>query len=363
MSPLRRLSRVGLASLVVAVLAALLPGGAVAHERDHGSCGSSPSSGVALGGGATTLALDPAVGRVLADNGVSVAPVAPATAGADGIAFPITGGELGDGTASIAHSGGLTFSAGAASLTATDFDVRVDGARGVLVATVGGAQVPLLKLDLRDAQIGRAGAATTIGGIRASLTKEAAKALNATFSVSLFTRGLVIGTVSVKALPQQIAVTGGATSLALDPTAAAALTSLGVSASPIAPASAGADGALSFPITGGTLQPAALTGSIAHSGGIALTKGSTRVALKKFVISLDGTPTLSAKVGGSRVDILSLDLSGLQVTEGDDGTLVLGGVVGRLTAAAADALNGAFGTDAFTEGLVLGTATVTAKLA
>jgi hypothetical protein len=180
--------------------------------------------------------------------------------------------------------------------------------------------------------------------------------------VSLFKAGLVIGTVSVKALPAEIAVTGGATSLALDPGAVAALTSLGVSAAPIGPATANEDGSLSFPITGGTLQPAALTGDVAHSGGIALTKGATRVELRKFVITLGDTPTLSAKLGRARVDILSLDLANVTVTEGDDGTLTLGGVTAKLTAGAAAALNDAFGTTAFAEGLVLGTATVDAQL-
>jgi hypothetical protein len=362
MSPVPRLSRAGLSLAAVVLATALLPAAASARE----SCPPPPlpTAGTALGGGATSLTLDPAVAGVLADNGVSVAPVAPATAGADGaVSFPITGGELGDGAARIEHAGGLTFAAGDATLTATDFSVRVQGARGLLVAQVGGAAVPLLKLDLADASVGRSGAATTIAGATASLTREAAAALNTTFSVSLFKRGLTIGTVAVKALPAEIAVQGGTTSLALDPGAAEALTTLGVTASPIGPATAGDDGALRFPITGGTLQPAALTGTISHSGGILLAKGSTKVALRKFEITLDDTPTLSAKVGGARVDILTLDLAALQVTEGADGTLVLGGVVGRLTAEAAAALNTAFGTDAFAQGLVLGTATVDAKLA
>jgi hypothetical protein len=105
-----------------------------------------------------------------------------------------------------------------------------------------------------------------------------------------------------------------------------------------------------------------LTGTVSHSGGIALSSGDTRVELRKFVITLDDTPTLSAKLGGDRVDILTLDLSGLTIAEGEDGTLKLGGVVGRLTAGAAAALNDAFGVTAFQEGLVLGTATVDAQL-
>jgi hypothetical protein len=365
MSPVPRSKRSGLAIVAALVVTALLPAGALARGGDGDPCAAparAPASGTPLAGGATTLTLDAGFAKALADNGVAAAPVAPATANEDGsIAFPITGGSLGE-TVDITHSGGLTFSAGTASLTATDYVVHAEGARGLLTATVGDAQVPFLKLDLSDATTGREGAATTVGGVHASLTREAAKALNATFSVSLFRGGTPVGTVAIKALPADIAVTGGATSLALDPGTAAALTSLGVSVSPIGAATANEDGSIAFPITGGTLQPAALTGTISHSGGIALSSADTRVELRKFVITLDDTPTLSAKIGGQRVDILTLDLSGLTIAEGDDGTLELGGVVGKLTAGAAAALNGAFGVTAFQEGLVLGTATVDAHL-
>ncbi len=362
MSPVPRFKRCGLSLVAALLVTALLPAGALAHGGGGGEPCAAPASGTPLAGGATTLTLDAGLASVLTANGVSVAPVDPASANEDGsIGFPITGGSLGD-VVDITHSGGLTFSAGATTLTATDFVVQAKGARGVLTAAVGDARVPLLKLDLADATIGRAGAATTISGVHASLTRQAAKALNQTFSVSLFKGGAAVGTVAVKALPGDIAVTGGATGLALDPGTAAALTSLGVSVAPIGPATAADDGSLSFPITGGTLQPAALTGTIAHSGGISLSAGGTRVDLKRFVITLGDTPTLSAKLGGQRVDILTLDLSGLTIKEGDDGTLELGGVVGKLTAGAASALNDAFGVSAFTEGLVLGTATVDAQL-
>ena len=71
--------------------------------------------------------------------------------------------------------------------------------------------------------------------------------------------------------------------------------------------------------------------------------------------------SLSAKVGHQRVDILDLDLSGL--TQSVEGNVVtLGGIDATLTAAAAGALNGAFGVTAFTEGLLLGTATVRAEV-
>jgi hypothetical protein len=149
------------------------------------------------------------------------------------------------------------------------------------------------------------------------------------------------------------------TSLQLDPGAAAALQSLGVSAAPVAPAFADANG-LNFPIVN-SIGSALRTGRIRHAGGIALTAGSTRVELTDFTIRLDRRPDLTALVGGQRVSILDLDFA--KARPGfRGGTLTLGPVAARLTQTAADALNGAFGVTAFTKGLLLGQATVRVRL-
>jgi len=150
----------------------------------------------------------------------------------------------------------------------------------------------------------------------------------------------------------------GKTTLALDPGAGAALQSLGVSVAPVAPATAGPNG-IAFPITGvgGSLFP--LTLKINHSGGLALSAGSTTVSLTDYTIVLGRSPNLVATVnGGPRVSILSLDLSRVRIGLGRSG-LTVGPVKASLTEAAAGALNGAFGVTAFTKGLVLGNATIT----
>lgn len=155
------------------------------------------------------------------------------------------------------------------------------------------------------------------------------------------------------------AVRGGATTLALDPGTAAALTSAGISVGPIRPASAGADG-IAFPITGGRVATDPVGGRIAHSGGLLLRDADTAVRLRKFVIRLDDAPDLTAKVGGSRVSILDLDLSqaqlGLQRRR-----LTVSGVRATLSADGAAALNAAFGTQ-LPAGLAIGTASVDARL-
>ena len=313
-----------------------------------------------LAGGATTLKLDAGLAAALQDADVVVAPVEPANAGKRGVAFPITGGTLDPKTAAgrIDHAGGLSITAGSTQVKLTDFRIKV-GKRVSLSALVGRSRLKILNLSLARAKATRDGFALRIRGVRAYLTRGAAKALNSAFKTHLFRRGIKVGKASVSATFAEAILKSGRTTLALDSGAAAALSSLGVAAAPIAPASAGPAG-LAFPISGGKVNLSTLAGRITHKGGIALSKGSTRVELRDFTINVDSAPDLTARVGGNRVSILDLDVSGL--TKSVSGrTIRLGGVKATLTQAAAAALNSAFGTTAFAKGLLLGTATVTAK--
>ncbi len=153
----------------------------------------------------------------------------------------------------------------------------------------------------------------------------------------------------------------GATTLALDDGAAAALQSLGIAVAPLKPARAGAAG-IAFPITAGKLDAKTYAGKIKHSGGLSLTRGSTRVDLRNFIINVDKAPDLSARVGDARVSILDLDLSDAKITA-KGRKLTIAGVKATLTHDAAGALNAAFGTDAFQKGLEIGTATVSGRAA
>jgi len=153
----------------------------------------------------------------------------------------------------------------------------------------------------------------------------------------------------------------GATTLALSDGAASALQSLGIAAAPLKPARAGDDG-LRFPITAGKLDAKTYAGRIKHAGGISLTRGATRVDLRNFVIKVDAAPDLTARVGDSRVSILDLDLGAAKISKSGR-RLTISGVKATLTKTAADALNAAFETDAFAEGLEIGTATVSGRAA
>jgi Htaa len=163
-----------------------------------------------------------------------------------------------------------------------------------------------------------------------------------------------------KAAPLKIS--GGTTTLALDPGTATALTkTLGIAVSPLKPARAGASG-IAFPITSGRLNAKTLAGSIGHSGGLRFAKGNTVVKLRNFRIRIDDTPDLTAALGSKRVSILNLDLSKATVTKRHRHVTVAG-VKATLTKTAADALNAAFKTNALAAGTPVGTATVKARLA
>ena len=320
---------------------------------------------VGVGGGVTNLHLDRATAAALGDLGLSVAPVGPATASGTRVSFPVTGGSIDPATAAgrVAHSGGLAFSAGGTTVRVTDFVVRTDRKQPVLTAAVGSARVPLLALDLRDAKVlrrGPGGVGTWVVRVQTSLTATAAGALNGAFGSHL-AAGTPIGRVDLRIEPSEVELAGGATTLALDPGTAAALTGLGVTPSVIAPGTAAAAG-LSFPVTGGSLAAGTFAGTIGHSGGIALTAGATRVELRNFRIEVDGTPQLTAQVGGTTTRVpLTVDLAGAKVSLSARTAVVRGAKV-SLTTEAASALNAAFGTTALKAGLPLGTADVRAKV-
>ena len=316
-----------------------------------------------VAGGATTLRLSSGTARALNALGVAVTPLRPAKAGRSGVSFPVSGGSVNPatGAGTIEHRGGLRLRAGRTTVNLRNFVINA-GSTNTIGVRVGNVRLHAFRIGLDDAKVRRSGVGTTVSGVKVTLSARGAAALSRAFKVTAFKRGLRIGTASARVRPGELAFTGGSTSLALDPGAAQALTGLGVSVAPAAPASAGDGGAIAFPITEGKVNARTLAGSISHSGGLTFSAGATSVTVSDFVIETAPAPKLTAELGGARVDLLTLDLSGLdRDAEGRDVTL--GGVVVKLTAGAATALNQAFGTTALTEGLTIGTATVRARVA
>src|SRR5918993_83143 len=155
----------------------------------------------------------------------------------------------------------------------------------------------------------------------------------------------------------------GKTWLKVDKDTAAALSDAGVKVE--APGAAEGPTAkrpyFAFPIVGGKVDKDPLGGKIVHSGGLSFSADSKSVVVKRFVIDLDRS-VLTAKVAGTGQRIALLKLSAPESAKVGSEKIVLKGVDAKLTATAAGALNESLDTDLFARGLLIGEATVIAKI-
>lgn len=126
------------------------------------------------------------------------------------------------------------------------------------------------------------------------------------------------------------------------------------------------DGIANFAITGGAVDITNTRVEIAHSGGLTLRSGSTEVSLTDFVITnVDGQAVLTGAVIANGELVTRAPLFNLQINDVGTSTrrrqsnLDISAEI-QLSEAAADTLNGAFGTTAFVEGFSIGTANVDA---
>ena len=159
------------------------------------------STTVDIDGGSTSLTVARGTLKVLTDNGVKVTPIKGASAGGRTFTFHITDGDVNGTTLAgpIKHSGGLQFAAGGKTLRVQDF--IIDAGKGVLTARVSGTKtrIPLLHLSLKNAHISKGKTTIVVSNVNATLSGTAAAALNKKFGVSLFKKGLAIGTAKVTA--------------------------------------------------------------------------------------------------------------------------------------------------------------------
>jgi hypothetical protein len=383
----RKLAAIGIAIAAgVSAAALVVPAASVGASTTPDTVTTIP----ALTGIGTTLTLNASTAAALTSLGVKVAPAGSATVSGSAVNFPITSGYVeihsdkhhqpGYIEGSIEHYGsGLTLTAGTTTVTISDF--VVDPGNSSLYASVNGVpdKAPLLQLDGRKVSVSKDGSGDVVlNGTVANLTTGAATALNSAFGTQAIKGGTPLGTVHLVAKGQantysgkvsEISRLSGSTSLDLNPTTAAALTSLGVT--PGVTGTATATGStVSFPITGGNAvihankhyAPGFVDGVVLHQGsGLTLTKGSTTVKLSNFTID-PGNSILFGDVNGTvpaaNVPLLQLDGRPLQISV-SGGQVHLDGTIVNLTPTAATALNKAFGVTAFTAGMPLGTAHIT----
>ena len=184
---------------LMASLALALGALACGDDEDEGSSAPEGSKELTLNGEKSVLTLDEGVVAVLQQKKVQVVPVAPAGADPAGVQFPITGGTVNSETlaGSIEHSGGLRFRIGRETLAVRDF--VADTESGILTATAGAAEIPLLKLDFAGLKKSTKGGAIVASGIGVALTLDAANAMNAILGVGFFEKGLALGELTVTA--------------------------------------------------------------------------------------------------------------------------------------------------------------------
>ncbi len=181
--------------IAIALMAALallaLPGVAAAQEQEE----------LTLSSGVTLLELDAGTAAYLGESGVVLTTLGAAESSEDAegvptFSFPITFGSLEAETLGgfVVHRGGLELTAGDTSVRARNFVIDTEEAQ--LTARVSGirGRVPLLDLDLSAAAPLIAREFVLIDRVGATLTEEAAGALNEAFGVDLFAAGLPIGT-------------------------------------------------------------------------------------------------------------------------------------------------------------------------
>jgi hypothetical protein len=181
--PLRAALAAGLMALALAVT-----GASVAEAKS-----------LKLKGDDTALTPNAETFGALTAAGFAVAPVGAAEARNDGsIAFPITRGRVNSKTLAgfIAHSGGLSITKDGTTVVARRYVIRTATKRPFLTAKVGGATIRFL--ELRGIERSDEGGKVVVTA-RATLARQAAKALNRAFGTDVFKKGTPIGNAEVTA--------------------------------------------------------------------------------------------------------------------------------------------------------------------
>jgi hypothetical protein len=149
---------------------------------------------------------------------------------------------------------------------------------------------------------------------------------------------------------------GKQTSVALNPATSQLLKENAITVTAVAPATYSKT--LVWPVSGGQIAGATVTGTIDHNGGFKLTHGEKSVELTTFVINTS-TKQVTALVGEKRIPVYSINTSSEKHQAEAGGVIVDSGLKLTLTEQAASALNGALAVSAFKAGQVFGTATIT----
>jgi hypothetical protein len=163
--------------------------------------GASPAQATPIKRGHTKLILDQNTSSGLDGLGIGILPIAPAEAISGGESFPITGGRVSRDalTARINHGGAMAFVGDNATVRVKRLKAQLccqNTDDSELIATLAGQRMSFLSLEGgRHTSRGRD---LTFRGIKASLTRKAARALNQAFATNFFKKGTPLGKLRIR---------------------------------------------------------------------------------------------------------------------------------------------------------------------
>jgi len=163
------------------------------------AAGASSAEAASIKRGHTQLILDQNTSSGLDARGIGILPIPPAEAISGGEQFPISGGRVsGDAsTARINHDGAMVFAGDNARVRVKRLKVQLrETGDSELIASLNGQRMSFLSLEGgRHTSRGRD---LTFRGIKASLTRKAARTLNQAFATNFFKKGTRLGKLRIE---------------------------------------------------------------------------------------------------------------------------------------------------------------------
>ncbi len=201
----QKLRRVSLLSLIAAVAVGATACGSSSSSTTTTTAASTATTAttaavpgsVPIVGTSTSVTVYPVDQQILAKSGVTIAPIAPATAKTS-LIFPVSGGQVAVATlaGTIQHTGGLKFSRNGKSVEMTSF--IIDTSSKQVTAMVDGQRVPILDLSLASVKRASGANGTVVAsGITLTVTPQTASILNQGLNVELFQAGLPFGIATI----------------------------------------------------------------------------------------------------------------------------------------------------------------------
>jgi len=143
-------------------------------------------------GKSTDVVINPAVSAALKHAGVTLTPIAPASAKAT-LLFPVSSGQIVVATlaGTVDHTGGLTFRHSGKSVTLTNLVINTKTKH--LTARVGRKSMPVFDLNLASPNRTNGPHRVVVSNIKLTVRSRAAIALNSGLGVSTFKVGMNFG--------------------------------------------------------------------------------------------------------------------------------------------------------------------------